>query len=252
MTGQNNIPDPASRTEPRSGAGALPGIAARLADIRRRIREAALRAGRNPDDVELVAVTKGHHVSAMEELLAAGHTLVGENRVQEFAVKRGAIGDRARWHFIGRLQRNKARDIVGRVELLHTLDSLRLLDELEAKCAAAHRPLDVLIQVNIGNDPAKTGFDADEIPSVIDALAGCSRVRALGFMTIPPLFEDPEKARPLFRALRERMARQSPSRGFEPRHLSMGMSDDFEIAVEEGATLVRVGTALMGERPEKG
>ncbi len=222
---------------------------ARASSVRERIAAAAHRAGRSVDEIELVAVSKTQPIEAVREVLAAGVRVFGENRVQEGVVKVPALPE-ARWHFIGRLQRNKARRAVELFELIHGLDSVRLAETLARLGEERGRPVDALIEVNVGGEGSKGGVAEGELDAFAEHCATLSGLRILGLMAIPPFLDDPEEVRPYFRALAahaERLrARKLPN--VTMRHLSMGMSGDFEVAIEEGATLVRVGTALFGPR----
>lgn len=229
-----------------SSAGAPPAEA--LAEVRARIAAACSRSGRGPESVVLVAVSKTFPASAVEALVRCGQTVFGENRVQEALPKIDALGDRARWHLVGHLQRNKARHAVGAFELIHSLDGVDLATEIDRRAAAKGIVQPVLLQVNVAGEETKHGIGGAAVPELLDAVAGLAAIDLRGLMTIPPPVEDPEVARPWFarlRALRDdaerRVGRRLPD-------LSMGMSGDFEVAIEEGATLVRVGTALFGTR----
>jgi hypothetical protein len=232
-------------------------IASRLAELRGRIAAAARRADRDPRDVILVGVAKRQPAAAVREAVAAGLTHVGENYVQEGLAKRaevarllrGAEVALPRWHFIGRLQRNKARDVAAHFDLVETLDREPLGDELDRRAAAAGRRLDVLLQVDVAGEPQKGGAKPEDVPALLERSQRWSALRVVGLMAIPPATEHPEQARPAFarlRALRDAL-RGAPGAG-SLRALSMGMSADFEVAIEEGATIVRVGTALFGAR----
>lgn len=223
-------------------------LAVRLAELRARIEAACARAGRDPGEVGIVAVTKRFPVEVV--LAAAAHGLVdvGENYAQELVAKADAIAAPLRWHFIGHLQRNKARQVVGRAHLLHAVDSAALLAEIDKRAAAAGCVQRVLLAVNVGGEAQKSGVAPEGLPALLEAADAAAHVRLDGLMTMPPWPETPEDSRPHFaalRALRDRLA--TPGRPLEA--LSMGTSGDLEIAVEEGATLVRVGTALFGPRP---
>jgi pyridoxal phosphate enzyme (YggS family) len=201
----------------------------------------------------LVAATKSVSADRIREALDAGVRILGESRVQEALPKLEAIGvpPGAAWHFIGRLQRRKARDVVGRFELIHSVDSLDLAIELDRRAAAAGRRQAVLLEVNIAGEASKAGFTPEGIGEAAAALDTLASLEVRGLMAIPPPAEDPGAARPYFREVRE-IARSLAGRGFKRirmDELSMGMSHDFEVAVEEGATLVRVGTAMFGPRP---
>ncbi|HUH07467.1 MAG TPA: YggS family pyridoxal phosphate-dependent enzyme [Egibacteraceae bacterium] len=220
-------------------------LAERLALAQRRIAAAAERAGRSPHAVTLVAVTKGFDVDAVLAARALGQADFGESKAQELRRKAREAGAGVRWHFVGRLQRNKVKDVVGTASLIHSVDRLELANAIAERARKSGRVQRVLVQVNAGDDPAKGGCAVDE------ALALVARVRALdgtaceGLMGIPPLDADP---RPVFATLRE-LRDDVRARFPEVQHLSMGMSSDFEVAVEEGATIVRLGEALFGPRP---
>ena len=229
-------------------------LSARLEGLRRRIGEAARRAGRRPEEVTLVAVSKTHPAALVSAAAAAGATDFGENRVQEAEAKIEELrraGPPVRWHLIGHLQSNKARRAVRLFDLIHTVDAAELVGRLERLCAEEGRQrLDVLVQVDLAGEPTKSGARERELPAVASALGTCERVRCAGLMTLPPFIEEAELVRPYFRRLRE-LRDEWRARGLfggGAGELSMGMSHDFEVAVEEGATLVRVGTALFGER----
>jgi PLP dependent protein len=225
-------------------------IARRLESVRARVEEAARRAGRDPFDVEIVCVTKKHPPEVIEAARAAGLEHVGENYVQELVGKREALAapDAVAWHFVGRLQRNKAKFLAGWVALIHAVDSEPLARAISARAEAAGRVQPVLAAVNLGGEEQKSGAAPGalgELLAAIDALPG---VRCDGLMTMPPLAAEPEASRSYFRALRElRDRHQTPSRPLA--QLSMGTSGDFEVAVEEGATWIRLGTELLGPRP---
>jgi pyridoxal phosphate enzyme (YggS family) len=228
-------------------------LAVARAHVLERIEHACRRVGRSPDEVRLIAVSKTVPVARLRAALAAGLTSLGENRVQEGVEKAAALPD-ASWHLIGPLQSNKARRAVEVFASIQTVDSADLaarLDRLAGELRPG-RPLPVLLQVNVDADPAKSGFSPDELPAALPSLLGHPNLAVEGMMTVGRLVDDPSAARPTFVALRqlsERLRRDSPNLG---PVLSMGMSDDFEVAVEEGATLVRVGRALFGARPTSG
>lgn len=231
-------------------------IAENLAAIHKRIIAAAARAGRRSDHIALMAVTKTHPPERIIEAYAAGHRLFGENRVQEFAEKVDALGSLrdADFHMIGHLQSNKAAKAVEVFHAIDSVDSAKLGDRLNAAAAMLGKTVRVLIEVNIGGEDAKSGVapDSPELEEILRAAPGWSHLRVQGVMTVPPFTEDPEGARPYFRRLRELRdkvaARELPAVRFE--QVSMGMSHDFEVAIEEGSTCVRVGTAIFGERPK--
>ena len=217
-------------------------IAAGAARVRERIERACERAGRDPASVTLVAVSKGHPPEAIRAGYEAGLRHFGENRIQE-AVPRieqaVAAGVEAAWHLVGHLQSNKAKAASGAFDVIHSVDSARLLARLDA---AAPAPRDVLLQVNIAAEPQKQGVAPDHLGELVEAAREARNLRLRGLMTIAPIASDAEDVRPVFRALRELAERH------ELPELSMGMTDDFEVAIEEGATLVRVGRAIFGER----
>ncbi len=230
------------------------GLRARLEGVRRRIGEAAARRGRDAREVTLVVVSKTHPVAALREALAAGARDFGENRVREAGPKieelRGE-SDAARWHLIGHLQSNKARRAVQLFDCVHSVDSAALAARLERICADEGRArLDAFIQVDLAGETTKEGVAESELPRVVESFAAFERVRLVGLMTLPPFFEDTERVRPFFRRLRELRDewRARGAFGDGAGGLSMGMTHDFETAVEEGATFVRVGTAIFGER----
>lgn len=231
-----------------SSGGAADPVAARLAEVRRRIDAAAARAGRAAGEVALVAVSKTHPAAAIEAALAAGQRIFGESRIQEALPKVEALGGRAEFHLIGHLQRNKAHQAVGRFALIHSVDSQRLIEELERRAAALGIVQRVLLEINVSGEASKFGAPPEALPSLIEALEKAEHLRGEGLMTIAPETDDPEEARPYFARLRELMTRITATAHFTPRHLSMGMSGDFEVAIAEGATLVRVGSAIFGAR----
>ena len=232
---------------------ALQTIGERLENVRARIRAAAQRAGRLPDEIKLIAISKTHGVDIVREALAAGVTDLGENRVQEAESKINEIGgDAASWHLVGHLQTNKARRAVELFDVIHSVDSVALIEKLERLCLETERrELPIFVQVDLAGEQTKSGVDSGSLPALLSALTGCDRVRLVGLMTLPPFFEDPECTRPFFNALRilrDELKAQGHFRG--QGELSMGMSHDFEVAIEEGATMVRVGTSIFGERGE--
>ena len=214
----------------------------RIAGVRERIAAACARAGRDPGDVTLIGVTKTHDASAVAAAHAAGLRDFGENRVQEAAPKIEAVraaGIDATWHLIGHLQTNKIRAALGLFDILHGVDSGRLG---EAISASATRPVRVLAQVNVAGETSKHGVSAEDAPPLVERLRELPNIDVIGLMTVGPQADNPEEVRPVFRSLRALRDRLGL------RELSMGMTDDFEVAVEEGATMVRVGRAIFGER----
>ena len=228
-------------------------IASRLRSVRDRIAAAAARVGRDPASITLVAACKTQPADAVRAALAAGVEVFGENRVQEAEEKIPRVGG-GRWHMIGRLQRNKARRAVELFELIHSVDSLRLAETLDRIGSEIGRPVPVLLEVNVGGEASKGGFEPAAFAAALDWCAGARWLSVRGLMTVPPPVRDSELARPYFRRLVElaAAARESRVPGPSFEQLSMGMSDDFEVAVEEGATMVRIGTALFGPRDDGG
>ena len=223
----------------------------RLARIRERIADAAGRSGRSADDVRLIAVSKTHPIDAVRAAADAGQRDFGENKVQEALQKIAQSTDnRLKWHLIGHLQSNKARKAAGAAHAIHAVDSVDLLKRINQAAGEAGRTIEVLIQVDLALEDTKFGAPVSEVAAIAAAAEGCTAARLTGLMLLPPMAENPEDARPWFarlRALRdELLASGVPATRL--RELSMGMSHDFEVAIEEGATMVRVGTAIFGER----
>jgi pyridoxal phosphate enzyme (YggS family) len=216
-------------------------IAAALADVRRRIADAAVRAGRDPGDVRLVGVCKGVDPSRVAEAVAAGLDDVGVNRAKELAEKAEALGTDVAWHYLGAIQTNKARQLAG-VRLVHGLYREREAEALEAVCAPAGRTLDALVQVNIADEASKQGVAPGQTEALIARLEAYPHVRLRGFMFVAPQAENPEDVRWVFREGR-RLRERFEGSGLD--ELSMGMTDDFEVAIEEGATIVRIGRAIF-------
>jgi len=226
-------------------------IARNLSEIRERIAAAARRVGRDPAEVRLVAVSKTVPVERLQEAVAAGQRLFGENYLQEARPKIAALGAGVSWHFVGALQTKKAKGVVGLFDLIHSVDRLKLAQALNQAAAQLGRVQDILLQVNLAGEESKSGAAPKEAADLLREIAELPHLRVLGLMTMPPWFADPERVRPYFRALRElqhHLRALHLTDGNLPE-LSMGMTGDFEAAVEEGATLVRVGTAIFGERP---
>lgn len=226
-------------------------IPGRLAEVRNRIADAAGRAGRPPESVRLIAVSKTHPIDAVRAAAEAGQLDFGENKVQEALQKIALAADtRLRWHLIGHLQSNKAKKAAPAVHAIHAIDSVDLLQKVDQAAAAAGHPLDVLVQVDLALEETKHGATEDLVPAIFAAADSCRAASLVGLMLLPPLAENPEDARPWFarlRALRDQLGES----GVPParlRELSMGMSHDFAVAIEEGATMVRVGTAIFGAR----
>ena len=221
----------------------------RLARVQDAVRSAARAAGRDADDVALVAVSKKQPSQAVATAFEAGQVDFGENYVQEAEAKREEL--RAldiRWHFIGGLQSNKARFVAGNYALIHSVDSIKLARELDKRAAQANAVQDILIQVNVACEDSKCGVLEEGLPELAEACEALENVRLTGLMTMPPFFDDPERARPFFSRLRKLGEELGERLGTELRHLSMGMSGDYVAAIEEGATLVRIGTDIFGPR----
>ncbi len=232
----------------------LEEITERLARVNERIERAARSAGRSAEEITLVTVSKTFDHATVQQAVEAGARDLGENRVQEAVAKAPHIrGENLRWHLIGPLQSNKARAAVSTFDVIHTVDSARLADRLDRVAAEEGRRVEVLIQIDLAGEPRKSGATEAELPRVVEAL---DRARALdfrGLMTLPPFFESAEETRPYFQRLRHLLESLNHSRPAESRltALSMGMSHDFEVAIEEGATIIRVGTAIFGSRQKR-
>lgn len=224
----------------------------RLAQIRARVATAATRADRSVAEITLVAISKTHPAATLQDAIEVGMTDLGENRVQEAEPKITTLGrSAARWHLVGHLQSNKARRAVQLFDVIHSLDSVALAHRLERLCEEEGRQqLPVLIQVDLGGEETKAGVPYTELQTIANEVNGCGRLKLVGLMTLPPYFENPEQVRPFFTRLRELRdeLRQQGLFGTGSGELSMGMTHDFEIAIEEGATMVRIGTAIFGER----
>lgn len=231
-----------SRQMPGSGAEQIP---ARLAAVRARIAAAAHDAGRDPTAVRIVAVSKFQPAAAVATALAAGQVDIGESRAQELTAKLDQVPDGVRWHFVGQLQRNKVNDVVGRVDLIHSVDRTRLAEAIAARAQRIGVVQRVLLQVNVAGEERKGGIRPEDLPALAERIAGLDGVEATGLMTIPPLDADPAAVFGRLRALRAQVADTVPG----IVELSMGMSADLEAAVAQGATIVRIGTAIFGARP---
>lgn len=226
----------------------MPDIAANLTEIRRRISTACARVGRDPASVELIAVSKTFPAEMIHEAIGAGQRVFGESRLQEAEPKIDALPGLLHWHFIGRVQRNKVRKILPRFEVVHAIDSLRLAQYADGIARELGLFPKIFLQVNIGGEQTKGGFEPDEIRAEIDGLLALERLEVVGLMCIPPPGPDAEASRPWFRVLRK-LRDELQIRAETPLPcLSMGMSDDFEVAIEEGATHVRVGSSIFGKR----
>ena len=225
----------------------------RLEEIRERITAAAARAGRSTEEITLIAVSKTFPESAIREVASLGQVDFGENKVQEFASKVDSLGrgeERSplKWHFIGHLQRNKAKELIGRADLFHALDSERLGEELQKRLEVADSRLNCLVQVNVSGEQSKFGVEPEELDALLDDLKTFDRIRLKGLMTLASPAETADKVRPELALLRRLSERISDRLDGPNPILSMGMSGDFEVAIEEGATHVRIGSAIFGER----
>ncbi len=228
----------------------MSNIADNYKDVQKRVEAAALKSGRNPEDIFIIAVTKNQTIGTIEEGIQAGINKIGENRVQELLEKYDAIGHAVEWHLVGHLQTNKVKYIADKVALIHSLDNLSLAKEIDKRAQQQALKVNVLVQVNVSGEESKFGL---EPATVVPFLEACSQrfemLNIKGLMTIAPFVADPEEARPYFRGLRELSegieALNIP--GVEMKYLSMGMTNDFEVAVEEGANLVRVGRAIFSD-----
>ncbi|NLC67273.1 MAG: YggS family pyridoxal phosphate-dependent enzyme [Clostridiaceae bacterium] len=222
--------------------------------VRERIERAARRAGRNPDEVKIIAVTKGVEPAGIIEAIDAGIFDLGENRVQEMLGKQAALKDMVNrpvnWHMIGHLQNNKVKYLAGSVSMIHSLDSMKLAREIDKKAEMAGKVMDVLVQVNVAEEETKFGLKKHEVLDFIKEISTCRNMKVRGLMAIAPYVENPEDARLVFRELRKLfidIGRKNID-NIDMDYLSMGMSKDFEVAVEEGANIVRIGTAIFGKR----
>lgn len=227
-----------------------------LRDVKKRIRLSAERVKRDPEEIKLIPVSKFRSVEEMQILIASGVKDFAENKVQELLKKQSILGREINWHLIGHLQRNKVKQLslMSNLQLIHSVDSLRLAEEIEKRCQFAQRQMAILLQINVANDDAKFGLLPQQAWEVLKEVAKLERIKIKGLMTIVPEVKDPNEVRPYFRRLKdlsqelaEKVADQAIS-GVEMNELSMGMTNDFEVAIEEGATIVRVGSAIFGPR----
>jgi pyridoxal phosphate enzyme (YggS family) len=217
------------------------------------IANAALKAGRNPEDIKLVAVSKTIDTEKIKQVIEAGATILGENYVQEARNKIKELGQGVRWDFIGHLQSNKAKHAVDLFEMIHSVDRLSLAQEINKVAEKKRKRLRVLVQINISGEESKSGIDPEGVTPLVREIAFMSNLSLEGLMTMPPYFDDPEKVRPYFTALRELRDKilEENIENISLKELSMGMSGDFEVAIEEGSTLIRIGTAIFGERQSR-
>ena len=227
------------------------GMSDRLGEIRKRIEAACGRVGRDPQGVSVLAVAKKFGPDEVREAAECGLTVIGESRVQEAKQKIPLCPGSLQWHFIGHLQRNKVRDAVQWFTMIHAVDSWKLLETINEACQTLGRVMPVCLEVNVSGERSKFGLPPEEVTAVLQRCGSLVNVDIVGLMTIPPFTEDPEDARPFFRRLRELRDAWASGGDLPLRELSMGMSNDFEIAIEEGATWIRVGTLLFGDRARK-
>ena len=225
-------------------------IASNLQDIQGRIRAATLAAGREPASVRLVAVSKTRPAGDVIQACQAGQVVFGENYVQELVAKAAEVPEAVEWHFIGHLQSNKVKQLAGLVSMIHSIDRFTLAEEVSRQWAKLGRCCDILVQVNLSGEATKSGTTEAEALHLVRAISILPHVRIRGLMTMPPFFDDPEAARPFFAELMRLSQRieAEGTPGVEMQELSMGMSGDFEAAIQEGATLVRIGTSIFGTR----
>lgn len=230
-------------------------IAENFSFVEQRIKAAASRAGRDPSEIKLITVTKGFSVPRIVEAVEAGADTLGENRAAEAAEKyeilgRVVEGRSISWHFLGYLQTNKVKYVIGFADFIHSVDRIRLAEEIDKRARTLDKRQPVLIEVNISGEPSKVGLKPAEVTGFVARLGRFRNIEAKGLMTMAPLTKDPELARPVFAGLREVLEKTRAAIGLsELNELSMGMTDDYEVAIEEGATMVRIGRAIMGSRP---
>ena len=227
-------------------------ISENIATIQEKIAIAATTSNRSPEDIKLVAVSKRFPVTAIQEAYAGGQTLFGENYIQEVQQKSPELPEQVHFHFIGHLQTNKAKIAAESCAMVETVDRLKLAKALNKRLEELQNNMDILVQVNIGEDPDKSGISAEDTENLLNELQSIPRIRTCGLMTMPPIEPNPELSRPYFRRLRllsEKLSKKNLFFDNDRIELSMGMSSDYHIAIEEGATIVRVGTAIFGNRP---
>jgi pyridoxal phosphate enzyme (YggS family) len=225
-------------------------VAGRLESVRARIDAAVRRADRDPDEVRLIAVTKGVAAARVDEAIASGAEDIGENRIQEAAEKQREVRNRARWHLIGHLQTNKAGRAAALFDFVHSIDSKRIAGALSSHRPAGRDPIGVLIEVELTGLAARSGVAESDVEALVEELVNVPSIHVMGLMTIAPFSRHPEDARATFTRLRHVRDHMEHATGWALPELSMGMSNDFEIAIEEGATMVRIGRAIFGERAQ--
>lgn len=218
-------------------------------DIRQRLTHAVEAAGRKPGDIILVGVSKTQSIDKIKEAVASGIDSFGENKVQELLEKYDKVKD-VKWHFIGHLQRNKVKYIIDKIEMIHSLDSIDLASEIDKRAGRINRIIPVLIQINIGKEESKSGIFEEDIEEFIEELKNFKNIVVSGIMTIPPASDNKERTRNYFRRMREifEQFKNCKYSNFDFKYISMGMTEDFEIAVQEGANIIRIGTGIFGER----
>jgi pyridoxal phosphate enzyme (YggS family) len=227
-------------------------VAANYLRVLARINSAAAKCGRKAEDIKLLGASKSQSIDAIEAAIAAGVKLIGENYVQEAKEKKDQIAESAEWHMIGHLQRNKAKAAIELFDILETLDNPALARELDKEASKRGKKVRVFIEVNLGNEESKSGIAKNQLVSLVEEVASLSNMRVEGLMTVPPFRENLEEVRPFFRELTDLRERLNELRlpNIDIRELSMGMTHDYTVAIEEGATIVRVGTALFGPRSQ--
>jgi len=228
------------------------GIAANYRRVMETIHSAATRCGRNPNEIKLLAATKSQSVAAIREAIKAGIRLFGENYIQEARIKRESVEESVEWHMIGHLQRNKVKAAVELFSLIQSLDGLELARALDREGKRRGRVVRVFVEVNLAGEQTKSGISRGGLALLLEEVGGLANLAVEGLMTIPPFHEDPEEIRPYFRGLKELQESLAGLKipNVQPRELSMGMTHDYAVAIEEGATMVRIGTAIFGERKE--
>jgi PLP dependent protein len=222
-----------------------------LRSVQQRFESACIRAGRDPGEITLLAVTKGHPPETVRAAAESGLTVFGESKIQEAKAKIPLCSSRLHWHMIGHLQSNKCRDAIHFFEMIQSIDSLSLAEEVNRRADQAGKTIPVLLEVNAVGEASKFGYPPEDLLREIKALNALRRIEVQGLMTVPPWTPDPEKVRPVFRMMRDLKVRCEEALGALLPHLSMGMSGDFEVAIEEGSTMVRIGTALFGTRSKR-
>jgi len=225
-------------------------IAENIEKVKKRVFSAAERSGRNPCDIKIIAVTKTVSAEAVEEAIKSGITDMGENRVQELCSKYEIINNKCSWHLIGHLQKNKVKYVIDKVRLIHSVDSVELAEEINKHAAKANKIMDVLVQVNVSGEETKFGIEPGQVYNFLTKLSGLGNIKVRGLMTIAPLVSEKEDVRPIFRQLKKIFIDMKNENidNISMEFLSMGMSNDFEVAIEEGSNMVRIGTAIFGKR----